>query len=105
MSRRSISLFPLAFALCSLLGLASSAAGQTKDLTFRFSDAKAEGKLKIRFVSQNFATFSILVEVDIPAGTMAAAKRDLVKKAIQDTFKKELPNDAVAKAFTYNNEA
>jgi hypothetical protein len=92
-------------ALCTLLGLASSAAGQTKDLTFRFSDAKAAGKLTIRFVSQNFATFGIKVEVDIPAGTMAAAKRDLVSKAIQDAFKKELPNDDVAKAFTYNNEA
>lgn len=90
-------------ALVMLLPMLGSAA--TKDLTFRFTDAKAAGKLKVQFASQNFATFAILVEVDIPANTNAATKRDLVAKAIKDEFKKQLPNDPVIKAFTYNNEA
>lgn len=96
----------LGFVAGLILLLAAPAAieAQTKDLTFRFTDAKAAGKLKITFVSQNFATFGVTVEVDIPANTMAAAKRDLVMKAIQDEFKKQLPNDDVAKAFTYSKE-
>src|SRR5687768_1545256 len=90
--------------LLLLLGLPTPAGAQTKDLTFRFSDAKAEGTFKVRFVSQNFATFGILVEVPIDANMTAAAKRDKVMKAIKDAFAKELPNDNVAKAFTYKNE-
>jgi len=90
--------------LLLLLGAPPPAGAQTKDLTFRFSDAKAAGTFKIRFVSQNFATFGILVEVPIDANMAAADKRDKVMKAIKDAFAKELPNDDVAKAFTYKNE-
>ena len=101
---RPLAGWPALLLLLLLIGLPTSVDAQTKTLTFRFSDAKAEGTFKVRFVSQNFATFGILVEVPIDANMTAAAKRDKVKKAIQDAFAKELPNDNVAKAFTYNNE-
>ncbi len=92
-------------ALLSLLPMLGSAAPvTTKELTFRFSDAKAAGKLKVQFISQNVATMSIVVEVDIPANTNAATKRDLVAKAIKDEFKKQRPDDPEPKVFTYTNE-